>query len=91
MASSLPVIQLNGNHISSKQGREEGDVEIVQLIDSHLHGGLIHFGVHGWAAGELGRAGRAGLSAGAAGALLGPGFWAADPGARRGAKAAERI
>lgn len=43
----LPVIQLNGNHIPSKQGREEGDVEIVQLIDRHLHGGLIHFGVHG--------------------------------------------
>lgn len=42
----LPVVQLNGNHIPSKQGREERDGEIVQLIDRHLHGGLIHFGVH---------------------------------------------
>lgn len=59
----------------------------MQLVDSHLHGGLIHFGVHGWAAGELGRAG---LSAGAAGALLGAGLWASDPEARRWANAAER-
>lgn len=47
VARGLPVIQLNGNHIPSKQGREEGDVEIVQLVDRHLHGGLIHFGIHG--------------------------------------------
>lgn len=25
----------------------------MQLIDRHLHGGLIHFGVHSWAAGKL--------------------------------------
>lgn len=90
MASSLPVIQLNGNHISSKQGREEGDVEIVQLVDSHLHGGLIHFGVHGCAAGELGGLGGLGCQPGLLARCSGAGLWASDPGTRRGANAAER-
>lgn len=26
----------------------------MQLVDSYFHGSLIHFGVHGWTAGELG-------------------------------------
>lgn len=85
----LPVIQLNGHHIPSKQGREERDVEIVQLIDRHLHGGLIHFGVHGLG----GRGALAGLGGlGGCGLLARcTGLGSASParGARRGAKAAD--
>lgn len=71
----------------------------MQLVDRHLHGSLIHFGVHGWAAGELlcasgwaGQAGRAGKPrqvAGATGALQGAGICASSQGLG-GAKAAER-
>lgn len=45
----LPVVQLHGDHVPPEQGGEEGDREVVQLIDSHLHGGVVHAGAHGCA------------------------------------------
>lgn len=43
----LPVVELHRDHVPPEQGGEKGDGEVVELIDSHLHGGLVHTGAHG--------------------------------------------